>query len=219
MDMKKAKGAGKLILWHGVPGTGKTFAIRALAHEWKDWATFEYITDPENFFSDTSYMLYVLLNGEASYDSGPTAQYNYDMSYEDDDEEVPESKKKDKWKVLVLEDAGELIEIDAKEKTGQALSRLLNVAEGLIGQGMKVLILITTNEKITKLNPAVHRAGRCLAEIEFKKFNTQEASKWFESKSVNLNLATDVSLADMFALVEDPNHKIAKDSFGYSPGH
>src|SRR6266851_1706886 len=40
---------GKLILWHGIPGTGKTWALRALAQEWKDWIDVNFILDPEQF--------------------------------------------------------------------------------------------------------------------------------------------------------------------------
>ena len=41
---------GQLILWHGVAGTGKTFALRALAWEWREWCQFHYIVDPDSFF-------------------------------------------------------------------------------------------------------------------------------------------------------------------------
>ena len=39
--------SGQLILWTGEPGTGKTWAIRALAWEWRAWGKLHYITDPE----------------------------------------------------------------------------------------------------------------------------------------------------------------------------
>ena len=95
---------GRLVLWHGPPGTGKTYALRALAWEWRSWCDLHYITDPEVFFgSSATYMLDVLLN-------------------EDDDED------ENRWRLLVLEDTGELLAADAKERTGQGLSRLLNTS-------------------------------------------------------------------------------------------
>lgn len=152
---------GKLILWHGVPGTGKTYAIRAMARQWSDWAQFEYVVDPEQFFGSAQYMMTVLLNGGGE---TPVASSGT----------VPESP----WRVLVLEDAGELLEMDAKIRTGQGLSRLLNLSEGLVGQGLKVALLITTNEKLGDLHPAVSRPGRCLAEVEFKALPKAHASEW-----------------------------------------
>jgi len=50
---------------------------------------------------------------------------------------------------------------DAKSQVGQGLSRLLNVSDGILGQGTKIMILVTTNENLGKLNPAVMRPGRC----------------------------------------------------------
>jgi hypothetical protein len=54
---------GRLLLWHGPPGTGKTYALRALAWEWRSWCDIHYVTDPESLFgSSPSYMLDVLLD-------------------------------------------------------------------------------------------------------------------------------------------------------------
>ena len=79
-------------------------------------------------------------------------------------------------RLLVLEDADELLRVDAKRATGQALSRLLNVADGFLGQGVRMLLLITTNEPLGRLHPAVIRPGRCLAEVEFTPLTAGESA-------------------------------------------
>jgi hypothetical protein len=47
-----APGRGRLLLWHGDPGTGKTNAIRSQLGEWRFWAEFQFVTDPEAFLSN-----------------------------------------------------------------------------------------------------------------------------------------------------------------------
>lgn len=157
---------GQLLLWQGPPGTGKTWALRALASEWAPWAEFNYITDPDSFFVDApSYMVDVLLS--ESY-----------MAVDEPTGDVYEEQAEGKWRVLILEDTGELLSANAKEKYGQGLSRLLNVVDGMIGQGLRVLVLVTTNDELGELNPAVLRAGRCASQIVFAPLTPEEASSW-----------------------------------------
>ena len=151
---------GQLLLWHGQPGTGKTFAIRAMASEWRKWCDFLYICDPDAFFAEAAYMMQVCLAEE-------------DHVHDPDDEEEQEGR----WRVLILEDTGELLTADAKSRVGQGLSRLLNLVDGLIGQGLRLLVLVTTNEEIKTLHPAVARPGRCASEIAFGPLNTIEARR------------------------------------------
>ncbi len=167
---------GRLILWRGKAGTGKTYALRALGHEWRKWADLIYIVEPEAFFSGGPYMMQTLLQ-----DSGPG---------------------EDKWKVIVAEDAGEMLAKDAKMMIGQGLSRLLNIVDGLLGQGLKVLVLITTNEEMGKLHEAVARPGRAVCNIEFKTFTKDEAERWLVDHGVAFPQAcvpTSPTLAELYA--------------------
>jgi ATP-dependent 26S proteasome regulatory subunit len=103
------------------------------------------------------------------------------------------------WRLLVLEDTGELLATDAKLRTGQGLSRLLNVVDGLIGQGLRVLVLVTTNEEVGSLNPAVARPGRCAATVAFTEFDPAEATEWLARSGAGaVNDAK--TLAELFAL-------------------
>jgi ATP-dependent 26S proteasome regulatory subunit len=87
--------------------------------------------------------------------------------------------------VLVLEDCGEMLLPDAKREVGQALGRLLNACDGLIGRGLRFLVLITTNEPADRLHPAVERPGRCAARIEFQQFSHADARMWMKAHTVH----------------------------------
>jgi hypothetical protein len=200
---------GQLVLWHGEAGTGKTFALRALAWEWREWCQFYYIVDPDSFFGEhADYLISVLLQpavpmmvGQGGF-HGITSELVAFSSYEPPDEDEEAEKP---WRLLVLEDTGELLSADARERAGQGLSRFLNVVDGLIGQGLRVLVLVTTNEEIRKLHPAVARPGRCAANVEFGSLSAAEASEWLGRHGLEGRPGIGRTLASLYAEVEGRN--------------
>lgn len=184
---------GRLLLWHGEPGTGKTTAIRTLAWEWRAWTEFQFITDPEQFLSNPSYLLQAI--SRARHPTGAPAN---------------------RWKVLVLEDAGEYLAPDAKHQAGQALSRLLNVCDGVVGQATRSLILVTTNEPVHVLHPALSRPGRCLAQIEFGALADSEIERWCQRCGVDAPRATRATLAELYAHAEGRATYGRRPEFGFA---
>ncbi len=164
--------AGQLLLLYGPPGTGKTTALRALAREWHGWCETDCVVDPETLFSDPGYLMEVIIG---------------------DDHEAGAPGR---WRLLLLEDCDELIAADAKRASGQALSRLLNLTDGLLGQGRRVLVAITTNEDLRALHPAATRPGRCLAQIEVGPLPPDEAARWLGQPG---EPAPAMTLAELYA--------------------
>jgi hypothetical protein len=180
---------GKLVLWHGQPGTGKTYALRAWGRACRDFLDVHYIIDPEVFFGEKAlYMVSVLLGyGE----DGPARSGDGDAA------------PRPRWRLIVAEDTGELLGKDAKQTTGQSLSRLLNVCDGLIGQGLRSLVLITTNEELGQMHDAVTRPGRCLANIGFEELSGVEAAAWLDSHDCQAGPQSRATVATLYAQLKE----------------
>jgi hypothetical protein len=210
---------GQLILWHGETGTGKTTALRALAREWSSWCEPHYITDPEKFFGDRSdYMLSVMLetemfddeDGELDFEAGTSMSIVTSVGHgmwaippvgmsgrlQSDEERGPS------WRLLILEDTGELLSADARIQAGQGLSRFLNVVDGLIGQGLRILVLVTTNEELGRLHPAVSRPGRCASNVLFTRLPVEQANAWLAERNHEGTVTEPTTLAGLYARIE-----------------
>jgi hypothetical protein len=162
--------------------------LRALGREWNEWCDLHYITDPERLLGgDSAYMLKVLASRS-------------DPDFDEEEDEAPEPRE-ERWRLLVLEDAGELLGLAAPAEVGRGFARLLNIADGLLGQGSRALILVTTNEPLGKLHPAALRPGRAMATVEFAPLEPAEATAWLRQRGLEREVEFPATIAELHAIL------------------
>ena len=171
--LERPENSGRLILWHGPSGTGKTTAIRSLARHWQTWCDATYVIDPEQLFGNAGYLHDIVTDNIYGRD-----------------------RDSDRWQLIITEDSDEYLRSTARSEAGAALGRLLNLTDGILGQDLRTIIMLTTNEDINRLHPALVRPGRCLAEIYFRPFSPAEAAEWLPDGASRP--VADTTLAELF---------------------
>lgn len=202
MALREPDLGGRLIVWYGEPGTGKTNAIRALARSWADWCDTHVLADPEAIFASSKAIDEVLVSGAAVIDT-PTM--------------TSARRLAPSWRLIVAEDTDELLRATNDARGGGAMARLFNVADGIVGQGAQAIFLITTNAPVRELHPALLRPGRCLSRIEFERFTSDEARQWLPS-ALSDAVTGPMTLAELYELrgdVERIEHHRTDEARGY----
>jgi len=177
---------GRIIVFHGEPGTGKTSAVRALIKEWAPWCSAHLVPEPESFFTNTS-LLDTVAHGRYQFQTGTALRHA--------------ARPEPDWRVLIAEDADDLLHSPAGEPS-VALTHLFNMTDGIVGQDANAIYLITTNEPLERIHPALLRPGRCLARIEFGRFATGEARAWLPA-DLGSKVHSSTTLAEMYELRGD----------------
>lgn len=106
--------------------------------------------------------------------------------------------------ILIIEDAENIIHDrkDVMKSTNQAVSNLLNMSDGLLGDAVHQQIICTFNCDIGNIDSALLRDGRLVMEHKFDKLSVENARQLCEKLGVD-NKGADIrepmSLAEIYA--------------------
>jgi hypothetical protein len=165
-----------LVLFHGDPGTGKTYYIRNLI---KDLIKIgkQVIYFPPN-------MVGHLVSPEIMTFLSST---------------VVEMAESGKSCVLLLEDAEPLLVSRGIDGRSDGITNLLNITDGLLNDMLSIQVIATFNTDLRNIDEALLRPERLIARKEFKKLSAKDA----EQLSVHLNMdktfENDVTLAEIYS--------------------
>jgi len=105
--------------------------------------------------------------------------------------------------VLIIEDAEEVITNRKDSINPTAVSNLLNLSDGILGECIKVKILVTFNCEISEIDRALLRKGRLKLQYEFKKLEAAQANKLFKFLGINHETTEPMSIGDIYSFNEE----------------
>jgi len=102
-----------------------------------------------------------------------------------------------KQKIAIMEDAEELL-LPRNEVSRTSVSNLLNIADGFLGEYLRLHLIATTNTAMRQLDPALLRPGRLMGTREFRRLTRPEAQRLAEAKGLRLADQPDYSLGELY---------------------
>lgn len=119
--------------------------------------------------------------------------------------------------ILVIEDAENII-IDRNSDGNSPVSAILNLSDGLLSDCLKLQIICTFNSDFTKIDSALTRKGRLIAQYEFKKLTTDKANILAQSLGKEVTFEEPMTLTDIYNTEEISFNKVnEKHQIGF--GH
>jgi hypothetical protein len=89
--------------------------------------------------------------------------------------------------------------LSCREKNNNsAISILLNLTDGILGESLGIQIICTFNTHTQNIDPALLRKGRLMAMYEFKELSAGKATALLKKSGVNKSASSPMTLADIY---------------------
>ena len=106
--------------------------------------------------------------------------------------------------VLIIEDAERVIaDREIGNGSSVAVSNLLNLTDGILGDCLNIQIIATFNMKREKIDQALLRKGRLIAEHKFGKLNVNESNTLLKHLNKDVKVQEPMVLADIYNIEEE----------------
>jgi hypothetical protein len=99
--------------------------------------------------------------------------------------------------VFVIEDAENII-IDRETEGSSPVSALLNLSDGLLSDCLNIQIICSFNTDLSKVDSALLRKGRLIAQYEFKELETEKAQNLSEKLGFKTHISKPMNLTDIY---------------------
>lgn len=195
MDLKSVSPCGRVVVMNGLPGTGKTFLIRALLDSCPQ-ATFVMIQPhmvPQ--LADPG-LVSSIMGLKRNRPEGPI--------------------------VFVVEDADSCLATRSVDNIS-AISAILNFGDGIFGSMLDVRIIATTNAKAEDLDDAIVRPGRLCRRLDLGELDGEQAKRVYlrlTDKELKCHKADKFTLAEIYRLARQDGWKPAPEAkkLGFTAG-
>ena len=179
MDRFRNENQG-LVLFHGIPGTGKTYYIRHLLREMAIAKKIVIYMPPNmvDYLVEPAFMTFL-------------------------SHTVTTFSAQGKFCVLLIEDAEPLLASRNTNGRIQGVTNLLNMTDGLLNDMLKLQIICTFNVDLKELDAALLRPGRLIARKEFKALPELDANLLAQSLGIKHNFTAPATLSEIYARLKN----------------
>lgn len=118
--------------------------------------------------------------------------------------------------ILVIEDAERVIGDREGNGSATGVSNILNLTDGILGDCLNIQIIATFNMKRERIDQALLRKGRLIAEHKFQKLSASEANKLLKHIGKDFVVNESMSLADIYNIdIEEIRASEEKQRIGF----
>jgi len=117
--------------------------------------------------------------------------------------------------VLVIEDAEKVVGSREASDTNNGVSNILNMTDGILGDCLNIQVIATLNTEREKIDKALLRKGRLIAEHEFKELPVENVKKLFKALKIEKEVTKPLTLTEIYNYEEAELDEKPKKFIGF----